>query len=867
MEEENQKLFDDIYRSFIQKIQNLYHMDLDNEITNEIEDITLLWSLRKQDIENMIKNNIDINEKEFDLNLKYNIINEFWHIIKTPSFLNKLYQLCLLNIKSNSTNELGLIYDKTDIIQLYVNIYDIFLSLDKTKMDDYVENSFSIINTIISDVSSYDFIQYLTINNHQKFIYDEPIEKLISLILFNLYLECAIYQYNDIIGFIKQCKEISYKLGTHNYTNNNEFKNDIISWITNKQHFKSKLYNDKSKININIMSESGHEYILFSDIFDSEELTKIKLLVKQRNIIPPNTTFKTKYISENITNEEYDKQINDIFQNNRFYIFLDTVDPTKSIVNTYNDDPTTVKYNILQAIHAYDQIIYTLCYERQIYLHELKTNYININTIKETYKHIITLRQYINYPLTFQYRINDFRQCHNLMNENTMKIIFKKWLKLRLVIDYCNSNKITNMEDKTKKSQMINYIKNISTLNISESQILTNNYNKNTMNRILNDIHKTNNIFTTNKPYINYDNLELHRIKYNLLELNNNIYIYENNINPISTSIELIYGELFKEIYIFPSETTYDYMKKLIDFTKIINPITDPLFINSVTERESGDIDMNTYVNNFKIYKSKNPIEYNNLLYRNETPTIDITIDEYINLSIYQLIEVLNNNPILSLSEKLYQYLVALNEIRELPKIDTIIEMLRMGLPIKKIAGSSYEAVDINDDKIDSYMLSNDTYMNKDINKLLILNFPPDIIDLLLKNISILDANINDSDFYVATYDVNNRIKFNIGQLILDINNIDTNRFIKNYYKIIRNQYLKIYPNISTFKSEKIPYDDMYFYNMSIYIDILGINKILPINYFSLGYVGNNGTTEIINFENPLIDANVRMIEYTNGFI
>ena len=125
---------------------------------------------------------------------------------------------------------------------------------------------------------------------------------------------------------------------------------------------------------------------------------------------------------------------------------------------------------------------------------------------------------------------------------------------------------------------------------------------------------------------------------------------------------------------------------------------------------------------------------------------------------------------------------------------------------------------------------------------------------------------MDDSKLFINAYDVNNKIKLNIGELLQMMDKVDMSQFIRNYYKIIRNQYVKVYSNTSAFSSKKIPFDDLHFYNMSIYRQIdFSAQTMCPVSYFTLGNVISSSDREIVNFSNPINDAMVRILEMTNA--
>lgn len=1242
--EEKNKLYD----TFIGHIQKLHNLSHDDKSTNEIDDITLLWSLLKQDVKDIINGNEYVpKNEEINVNLKYNILREYWAIIKTPSFLEKIYQLQQID---DDDDDEGAKFKNE-----YVKIYETFLAFKQDSIE-------SIQLSISEPESPYSFLQFLTINNVQKdLIESEPLIKIIPLILYNLYLECAMYQYTNILEYVKLTRNALYELGTRKYTSNDEFKSNIMNWLIYKQKIKAQLHNDDKtyKFSINVDEIQKQEYLQFSALYDADELTKIKLLTKQRHEL-----VRSKESSQNINRQTFNNQIDEVFKNDKLYLSI----------NLQNS--ATVEYIIMQAMYTYDQIIATMCEERMIHLHYLRRQ--NITNLDNIHKHIITFRQYIAHPFTFQYKITDYRQCHNLMSEKTMKIIFEKMIKLALITDYCNSNELTNMQTTKKNTVPIT----TPIPNVTETNDV---YRRELMMRILNDINKSFKEMTTFKletnnsadeikhllkqlytlfkdsPYDNlllktnikttyanidkqslmhdmqtafdnivekYEKIDLKKNDYcyekykNMLDdINNHVYMFDyaktclseymtgtnnvvtlianviksieqcatniiqikqltdkdelldwkssyvnSNLDEITNNGKFDYdiGKEMEEGNIILLTTynlkfmaacdlftqnknkfTYKFEKlsdelnkyhqnmkdihvKMLDFMKLlesdlfakitelmtlqyegaavektietakinlslfnnhISIIDKKIFnknneikklsqinefliagpkgpnksfnatqqnkyelnnaninkakaeiaeLNNVKEKTNKHItsettilennndiysiktneintllnqikcitsllydvklqaniacysdfdkqiidcinaydeakkqyvddyllnpahtfsfvtlqskisaqfgkmqkiialfhhiknrdpivhELNMYENNIKkqmlelndlsyqinvmyrhadkiihseyginpistsiemaygelfkedvdennmntfiaeydenLYKSKHQTVFNHMLYRHSKKTNDL-------ISTYQIVEMLNYNPVFALSEKLYAHLVALGEIRELPSIDTIIEMLKFENYMEFSKENTYIISSINIEN-ECYMKTHNSHMNKSLSKLSILKFPLSIYEMLTENIKnkhMTPNKIDDAKFFINAYDANNKIKLNIEMILQMLNEIDISKFIRNYYKIIRNQYIRVYPDTSNFSTKKIPFDDLHFYNMSMSAKYDNVDELYPVSYFTLGNVISSPDREIINFGNNINSAMVRILEMTNS--
>jgi hypothetical protein len=1329
----------ELYRYFVESIQKVYNVsESENEVENlfkskstrEVEDIVFLWSLATDDIKNIIKNekynksdkNIGLN-----INLKYNILHEFLRLIKVPSVLEKMHQLFeiaedreihsalsynnnvgtaktakaysdLANIgvinMANSSENSEVISDddsglsggaklRNSYIDAFKKVYTDFLDYNSRKISGDNDTMTAALKKweISQDDNEngypYSFLQFITINSHQEEIYNQPMIEVLSLVLFNLYLECAIYQYEKMYKWSVLCRELTYKLGTTKYSDYNAFKHDISTWATYRFKLNEIITNNISASNVNVFNkdvihDNTYEYVDLTSLYQQVDYQKLRHLSKCRHeLVTAKQHTLNKFVAENISWNDFLSKVDNVFKTGKFYLTDNNGD------DNFNDNPTTVRYNILQTIHAYEQIINTMISERRQYLNNLRQYQINDNSfgkIDDIYKYIITFRQFINHPFTFQYKVTDYRQCYHLMNENTMKVIFEKWLKISIVIDYCKKNEIPLTHDTAPDDHMTELLSTILSTNVPMQHAALNDNNRRiTMQRILKNINKAKvelssfklntgdlsseikditirilksfkqkpfdilsstpqNIYDTynhqkynavliqlgqlirdyhhsnvlatisNAPraaspnyydtkisshvdiinktianhaeivsrllnihkemkesfdkfiislmnyqtaiqkirkyidsasdenwtksyvesgsmdgndYFDYNlvaekktkstsalmdlnfgisnlcmyittvlqnykrtfgeikavtksledigrdinmqcsnletglraeeskhtkrgndlaqihaeitrrndvietelsqntsqnqddliterdanreklininadiyevkgikncieqllngdivnnmnvydklfrilratqevymsadfnyhkiylypdnntepffasnikerlkyefsliqkfiaiirrsegekddvpqNYELHRIKLGLMQLDEICYqntpfvrhgipgvVAEYDMNNMSNSLEMVFGELFRE-KVRGEQLGYeglDNPDKPLD-----NP--NPALINN-------DIRCETYEKMRENYMLYRPTEYNIKLFRNEQYTVDQITQKHLNVSVYQIIETLNNNPILTLLEKLYGHLLALNEVRPLPHIDVILEILRLPqyyeygkitmnniAPVAPTGASgqySKPIINETDERFGVYMkkylfgngisnTSREVKLNKNTNAVRLLNFDNDMARYLYDNLGTVSS-LDPNKFIMQSYDSNNRIHFNIGKLIKTLDEVDISKFIKVYYRIIRNQYVKIYPDTSVFASKKIPFEDIHFYNVSLIALYNDSFNIYPAGYFSLGNVAA-GIKELVNFENPLNDIVVQILEMTNGTI
>jgi hypothetical protein len=429
---------------------------------------------------------------------------------------------------------------------------------------------------------------------------------------------------------------------------------------------------------------------------------------------------------------------------------------------------------------------------------------------------------------------------------------------------------------------------------------------------------------------------ELHQVKcemFNMLNVINHNYLYKrtdhNGITNIgdtylycgisqkSVATMMMINQLFKNNK--ESNNSYDNVN-IADFT---------LDANADTSKSDN---INFTLNKFSAYFENN---LENLGSKNFQTKYKVSETISNNINSYQLIDYFNKNCILNMGEKLYYFLVANGNIELLPDIDTIIDQLKSNSIINytisnveelynylkssgyinplpnindiieqiKINSDDYNSVDnlynflilnnhmtekgkepseIQKIKLKIYELKNKLFF---INKDLLINKYNLMHDGDLKNINNLDIELFLNKFsdvsiqnvikniIILPNDNHNRIMFHLTHIFTLINEFDETKFIKKYFKEIRNANVLSSSNMSEFKHKTIPYDDLFYYRQNMnfnYVD----NKLSPYYYgfFSLGnlcdFTGRRFLgTKIEEYSNKLNEVAVQIIEFTNGML
>ena len=310
------------------------------------------------------------------------------------------------------------------------------------------------------------------------------------------------------------------KLGTFDFTSDESFKYEIITWLNYRNDINNKLLNTSKKFIMYKKSLSGNydktdnitdfSHFCLHDIYTDDELIKLKHLINYRHELRINHKYNGKYEAK-INKDEFIKKINDFFNSNKMVS-----------VSQFNKDPTTFEYLIYQTLHCYDQIINEMVKIRFVFLDELRYKFSNAsdedrdNIFKDAEKIIVTLQQYLNYPLTFQYKFADTKSCFHLLSEDINKILLDKYLKMLSVYLYCINNDIDilnalpiptskdildklsikskiifswdKLDDPFNKTVLQNIIKNINLANIQQSDYLLTKDISTEIKRILKEI-------------------------------------------------------------------------------------------------------------------------------------------------------------------------------------------------------------------------------------------------------------------------------------------------------------------------------------------------------------------------------------------
>jgi hypothetical protein len=444
----------------------------------EDDDIIFLFSIDKEKLKEIVKDESGYPDKSELKNRKIlgsNIYTDFYKLIRIPSFFIKLQQLFSISdpdIKQKSLNLFNTVF-KTILMNdnKYPSLVD---EPSKNAKNDDLMFNYAGINGYNSGIDKPEvYFHNLVLNG-----YHEDNKPIVPKMLLSLYLEACIYMYHELINPVKNTFE--HSISINNIPNQLEFKNKIIIWLKNRLNVinclnssNKKLYVYKKNGAIYELTDNfmTFEYFDLSYYYSSDEIIKIKSLCYLR------TESYGKRRDE--TNEMID-----IFFKNPLFLFVNKVN---------FDDKNSIEFLIFQAVHTYDQIINQLVQTRYDYLVSMRSMLSNQKNIDDEIEKIITsLQMYINYPFCFQYKFSDIDTCKYFYSEETMKILFEKYLKLALVYSYCEQNDIDIFKQPPQPPQSPQ-LNDMSSKTIFIWDEITEQNNRNRLRKILVKINESSN--------------------------------------------------------------------------------------------------------------------------------------------------------------------------------------------------------------------------------------------------------------------------------------------------------------------------------------------------------------------------------------
>lgn len=442
--------YDKLYEEIIGLVRKSSKKSLEND------DIIFLFSKSIPTISEIVKSKdlTEYGKKPYDKHKKLlssNIYTDFYKLIKNPAFLTLL----------------GRFYD--------------YNKGDKNnKHDDFINSYRTVLDAKIGKIDSP--ITNKNINNARFFMLHKKIEigdLIVPRILLSMYLESCIHMYHNLTGDIQNTYQITLTLP--DAKNLDEIKLKFYSWAQYRVNLMNKL-NMTQNSNIHFYKQDGDKFVRtlnmteishfnITQYFNNEELEKIKYLCFCRT-----ESFGKTYQQSN-------EDINNFFNGPKMVKIID-------ISNGNNRDE--IEYTLYQAIHTYEQIINELVITRYKYLTDLRQLF-NSERIDDTdiSNVISTLQQYLNYPLSFQYKFSDVESCVFLFSETTMKKILLKYLKLAKLLNYCEKNNLDMLNDPYDNTEYVNVLEELSLKTNYKWDDVNNIVCKQKMQNILNTLNGT----------------------------------------------------------------------------------------------------------------------------------------------------------------------------------------------------------------------------------------------------------------------------------------------------------------------------------------------------------------------------------------
>lgn len=435
----NNKLYE-IYDDLIKSIRKA------SDNTLEDEDIFLLHSISRENFKNIINDKEQPSSKnQYSSLLKNGVYTDFWKLIKVTPFLHRLHELLSIE-EDNTKNKKKEDFFKTIFLDVYKSLLGVTHKKDQlnTKKDYYDFYKYFFINENMTKIKSID------VNNTYL---------VIPMILLNLYLECCIYMYANIRDPVNFCYDSTLRFGTFQYSNVpatflKDIRNEIYRWIKqrcliynslnfgfNKPIMYEKKVDGASYKMVVVEDINKFTHFNLNDFYTKDEIKKIKHLTKYRHELQTGIPYNIGAPNFTTTKDNFDLEVDALLKDN--YIEI----PTVPLINNVSSPI----YLVYQAIHTYDQIIKEMINVRYPFLLQLRFDFKNRSNQKKIFnnahKIVMTLKQYLNYPLTFQYKFNDVKACSTIMSENITKILFDKFIKLSLTYSYCKNNNIDVFKD------------------------------------------------------------------------------------------------------------------------------------------------------------------------------------------------------------------------------------------------------------------------------------------------------------------------------------------------------------------------------------------------------------------------------------
>ncbi len=349
--------------------------------------------------------------------LNHNIFTEFYKLISIPQFINVIDNYLDINKILDNTNPGKYSLAISNIQMIFKHILEKNNNILKKKDKIQVKE--------ILDAFYYKYTQ------NPASIGD----KEIMFLLYILYLDGCLYQYNNLHYLI----ELTYKSSFYKSETDVTMKlnGSIIEWLNNRNKLNNYMNNKTNSVNLYYISGGVYElndelknntsYFIITDIYSKNDIQKILDLIDNTDLTESNI-----------------KLVKNLIKNN--YIEVNFNESSKS----------SPLYYLYQILHTYDQIQYELVVCRIKQLINLKnqiydqTKLVDSDEFLNSIKNMIyTLKQYFKYPLTFHIKITNKYSIFKMLSTDQNKVILEKYHKLKIVLEYLKNNKI-DIKDKKK---------------------------------------------------------------------------------------------------------------------------------------------------------------------------------------------------------------------------------------------------------------------------------------------------------------------------------------------------------------------------------------------------------------------------------
>ena len=402
-----------------------------NESELENKDLLFLYSLKKESLKDFLKGTTpDIDRPTNAFLFNDNLYSDFIKLIKVPSFMFKLKDLFT---KYDTTDPAK---DSKFMKHFFIIFKNIFAK------DPLPDGLFPDVHG--KSTRNFDYTNYFLINGKFSGAATEFFKDIVPMILFKMYLECSIYIYTNIVDNVNKCFELSTKIGT-----SDQYDVSYISeWIDqrcniynklNSASYKLKMYDSDKKITFD---SNNFKYFNILDLYSNDEIKKIEYLITYRGKLKKNFRYYKPDGSYNRLNTANSKKFDSDLAN----FMIDKYVPVPD--NMLASNKCSIEFLIFQTLNTYDQIIKEMIKVRLSFLKQVKETIrtddaTNDQLRVEAPKMIATLKQFVNYPLTFQYKFKKFESCFSMLSETTMKNILYKYIKLAQLKKYFLKNDIS----------------------------------------------------------------------------------------------------------------------------------------------------------------------------------------------------------------------------------------------------------------------------------------------------------------------------------------------------------------------------------------------------------------------------------------